>query len=119
MMDKTLSRREIGFRYEMIARRYLEKAGLVFKEANVTLRSAEIDLIMRDQKTWVFVEVRFKRNSFFGSAADSINNKKQKRLRDAAAIWLSKRGSHFNTSYRFDVFAITGNQFEWFQNSFN
>lgn len=59
-MDRTLSRRETGFCYEMMARSYLEKAGLVFKEANVALRGGEIDLIMRDQKTWVFVEVRFK-----------------------------------------------------------
>ncbi|WP_407079119.1 YraN family protein [Candidatus Williamhamiltonella defendens] len=86
-MDKTLSRREIGFLYEMIALCYLEKAGLVFKEANVTFWSAEIDLIMRDQKNRSLL--RFDLNEiFFGSAADSINNKKQKRLCDAAEIWL-------------------------------
>lgn len=50
---KKVDRRQIGAQYEMIARQYLERAGLHFYAANVTLRGGELDLIMRDGETWV------------------------------------------------------------------
>ncbi len=115
-----LSKRAVGTNYEAIARRYLERAGLIYVAANVILRSGEIDLIMRFQKTWVFVEVRFRRNDYFGSAAASITPVKKRRLLQTAAVWLAQQGESFETSScRFDVFAITGHQFEWFPNAFN
>lgn len=55
MLGKNATTRERGADYEVFARRYLEKAGLIFVEANVACRQGEIDLIMRDQQTIVFV----------------------------------------------------------------
>jgi putative endonuclease len=66
-----LTRRQVGANYENQARRYLEHAGLVFVAANVACRAGELDLVMRDQQTWVFVEVRYRRNANFGGAAAS------------------------------------------------
>ncbi|ANI30225.1 hypothetical protein PL78_10365 [Yersinia entomophaga] len=115
-----MSQRDIGANYERLARRHLEQAGLVFHSANVSVRGGEIDLIMRDGATWVFVEVRFRRNATFGGAAASVTHTKQQRLLRAAAVWLAQRGASFDTSScRFDVFAITGNQLEWLPNAFN
>jgi len=79
-----------GDKYEAFARRYLESAGLIFVAANVACRAGEIDLIMRDQQTWVFVEVRYRRNASFDTS-----------------------------SCRFDVLAITGSQLEWLRDAFN
>ena len=115
-----MSQRDTGTHYENQARCYLERAGLLFQAANVTYQSGEIDLIMRDGETWVFVEVRFRRNALFGGATASITYSKQQRLLRAAAIWLAQRGGSFaTTSCRFDVFAITGSQIEWLPNAFN
>ncbi|QHB34083.1 YraN family protein [Yersinia canariae] len=115
-----MNQRDTGKHYENQARVYLERAGLVFKAANVTYQSGEIDLIMRDGATWVFVEVRFRRNALFGGAAASVTYSKQQRLLRAAAIWLAQRGACFATTpCRFDVFAITGSQLEWLPNAFN
>lgn len=75
-----MSQRDTGTHYENQARHYLERAGLVFKAANVTYQNGEIDLIMRDGDTWVFVEVRFRRNALFGGAAASVTYSKQQRL---------------------------------------
>lgn len=114
------SRRRIGAGYEDIARRYLEQAGLTFVAANVVLRGGELDLIMLEQQTWVFVEVRFRRNAHFGCAAASITHRKQQRLLHTAARWLAQQGASLATSpCRFDVLAITGNQLEWLPNAFN
>ncbi|PWC13038.1 YraN family protein [Brenneria corticis] len=115
-----LNRRATGADYERQARRYLEGAGLTFAAANVTLRGGELDLIMRDGQTWVFVEVRYRRNADFGGAAASVTRQKQRRLLHAAAVWLAQRGASFDTvDCRFDVLAITGDRFTWIPNAFN
>ena len=114
-----LSRRQTGARAEYRARCYLEAAGLRFIAANMRVRGGEIDLIMQDQHTWVFVEVRYRRDDAFGNAAESVTPRKQHRLLLAAAVWLSRRGGSFDTSAcRFDILAITGYRIEWLQDAF-
>ncbi|QIZ52726.1 YraN family protein [Dickeya zeae] len=116
---RLLNRRNTGDRYEQLARRHLERAGLIFVAANVTVRGGELDLIMRDGNSWVFVEVRYRRNSDFGGAAASITRQKQRSLLHAASVWLSRQGASLDaTDCRFDVLAITGSQVEWLPNAF-
>ncbi|MFI8418631.1 YraN family protein [Serratia sp. NPDC078593] len=115
-----LSQRAKGAGYELQARHYLERAGLIFVAANVAVRGGELDLIMRDDQIWVFVEVRYRRSAAYGDAAASVNYRKQQRLLHAAAVWLAARGASFDTSpCRFDVLAFTGSQLEWVPNAFN
>jgi putative endonuclease len=109
----------MGAGYEQQARRLLENAGLTFVAANVRYRAGEIDLIMRDRMTWVFVEVRYRRNALFGGAAASVTRSKQQKLLRAAALWLRSRNSALETTdCRFDVVAITGTQVDWLPNAF-
>lgn len=113
------NRRQIGAQYELLARQYLERAGLRFYAANVTLRGGELDLIMCDGDIWVFVEVRYRKSSLYGDAAASVSYTKQRRLLRSAAIWLAERGGGFETTdCRFDVLAITGSQLQWLPNAF-
>ncbi|MDU6412134.1 MAG: YraN family protein [Yersiniaceae bacterium] len=119
MLNALTGTRDTGRTYEQQARRYLERAGLRFEAANVTVRGGELDLIMRDRGTWVFVEVRYRRNGAFGGAAASITRQKQQRLLHAARVWLARRQASFETSScRFDVLAITGESLEWLPNAF-
>ncbi len=104
----------------MQARRWLERKGLRFIAANVRERGGEIDLIMQDSSTTVFVEVRFRKSSLFGGAAASVTASKQRRLLLAARLWLARHNGSFDTvDCRFDVVAFTGNDVEWIQNAFN
>ncbi|MCE9879044.1 MAG: YraN family protein [Hafnia paralvei] len=113
------NRRQIGAQYELLARQYLERAGLRFYAANVTLRGGELDLIMCDGDIWVFVEVRYRKSSLYGDAAASVSYTKQRRLLRSAAIWLAERdGSFETTDCCFDVLAITGSQLQWLPNAF-
>jgi len=114
-----LSRQQTGAGYEQQARRLLEGAGLTFIAANVRFRVGEIDLIMRDGETWVFVEVRYRRNDRFGGAAASVTRSKQQKLLKAAALWLNGRQSSLESARcRFDVVAITGARTDWLSDAF-
>ncbi|YCI29766.1 YraN family protein [Erwinia sp. PK3-005] len=114
-----LNRQQQGARYERIARRHLEQAGLVFVAANVRYRVGELDLIMRDGRQWVFVEVRYRRDAHFGGAAVSVTWRKQQKLLRSAALWLAARNASFDTvDCRFDIVAITGQQLTWLPDAF-
>ncbi|MDR7345236.1 putative endonuclease [Pantoea alhagi] len=114
-----LNRQQQGARYEQIARRHLEQAGLVFVAANVRYRVGELDLIMRDGRQWVFVEVRYRRDARFGGAAVSVTWRKQQKLLRSAALWLAARNASFDTvDCRFDIVAITGQQLSWLPDAF-
>lgn len=116
---RQLTSKQSGDAWETTARRWLERKGLHFIAANVRERGGEIDLIMRDGKTTVFIEVRYRRSSAFGGAAASVTRNKQRKLLQAARLWLARHNGSFDTvDCRFDVLAFTGNDIEWFRNAF-
>lgn len=117
---RQLTRKQTGDAWELQARRWLERKGLRFMAANVHEHGGEIDLIMQDKSTTVFVEVRYRQSSHFGGAAGSVTPGKQRKLLLAARLWLARHNGSFDTvDCRFDVVAFTGNEVEWIQNAFN
>lgn len=117
---RQLTRKQAGDAWELQARRWLERKGMRFLAANVRERGGEIDLIMQDKSTTVFVEVRYRKSSFFGGAAASVTASKQRKLLHAARVWLARHNGSFDTvDCRFDVVAFTENEVEWIQNAFN
>ena len=114
---RQLTSKQAGDAWETTARRWLERKGLHFIAANVHERGGEIDLIMRDGKTTVFIEVRYRRSTAF--AAASVTRSKQHKLLQTARLWLARHNGSFDTvDCRFDVLAFTGNDVEWFRNAF-
>ena len=95
-----------GLAYEEIAQKHLTKAGLKTLDKNFCCRSGEIDLIMLDRSTLVFIEVRFRKNSLYGSAAESVNSLKQRKIIKTAEYYLTKKDL-WHLATRFDVIAIT------------
>jgi len=100
---------------EDVALAHLQKHGLTLVERNFSCRGGELDLIMRDGATVVFVEVRRRASSAYGSAAASIGSAKQARLRVAANTWL--RRYRMPPACRFDVVAIDGVTLSWLRNA--
>lgn len=83
-------------------------------------RGGEIDLIMREGRTTVFVEVRYRRSALYGGAAASVTRSKQHKLLQTARLWLARHNGSFDTvDCRFDVVAFTGNEVEWIKDAFN
>lgn len=114
-----VNRRLIGQMMEQRACQYLQQAGLIWIASNVIFRSGEIDIIMRDNLSLVFVEVRYRRDDRYGTAAATVSWKKQQRLQRAAACWLAQRGQSLSsTACRFDIVAITGTNLQWLKNAF-
>src|SRR3569833_823075 len=66
-----------GQEQEARACRYLQTHGLVLRERNYRCRHGEIDLIMDDGDTVVFVEVRYRANPLFAGGAETVDNRKQ------------------------------------------
>ncbi|MGK9173174.1 YraN family protein [Yokenella regensburgei] len=114
-----LTSKQTGDAWEVRARGWLERKGLRFIAANVRERGGEIDLIMQDSITTVFVEVRYRKSARFGGAAGSVTPAKQRKLLHTAQWWLARHNGSFDTvDCRFDVVAFTGNDVEWIQNAF-
>lgn len=97
---------DIGRAAEDRALTVLEQAGLRLLERNFRCRLGEIDLVMRDGTTVVFVEVRQRRSSRFGSAAESVSEGKLRRIRAAAELWL--RRSRCSGHARIDIVTLDG-----------
>lgn len=105
-----------GVAAEQLAADYLTRQGLTLVERNFRCRLGEIDLIMRDGRTLVFVEVRARADARFGGALASIDGRKQQKL-VAAAQWYLTRLSP-TPPCRFDAFLIQGATINWVRDAF-
>ena len=106
-----------GREWERAALRYLKRRGLKKVEENFRCKGGEIDLIMRDGATLVFVEVRQRADVDHGGAAASITPAKIRRLVRAAEFYLLR--FPVTPPCRFDVVAFDGEQVEWLQDVIN
>lgn len=105
---------------------YLKSQGLTLVETNFSCRLGELDIIMLDKKTLVFIEVRFRKNSNFGGGLESVTPAKQKKLRHTAELYL-QQNSQYKIA-RFDVVSMSKNNqtsdaklpysFDWVSNAF-
>jgi putative endonuclease len=95
-----------GARAEGVAAQYLMRHGLAIVARNFRTRGGEIDLVARDGRTLVFVEVRMRRSEAFGGAAASITWRKRERLVRAAGAYLAMLGRV--PPCRFDAILLRG-----------
>lgn len=118
------STRQQGDAAEAVALRFLQGKGLRLVSTNYAVRgghAGEIDLIMRDGETLVFVEVRQRKTQRFGGAAGSVTVTKQRRIVQAARAYLMRLNPI--PPCRFDVVAIEGRgtdaRIEWLKAAFD
>jgi putative endonuclease len=108
----------LGQSAEARAEAFLKTHGLTLVARNWRCRFGEIDLVMQDGSTLVFVEVRMRSRSDFGGAAASVTLAKQKKLLAAARQYLSTLKTL--PPCRFDVVALSGNAApEWIKSAFD
>jgi len=108
-------KQEQGRKWEDAAQLYLQRHGLVLIEANFRCKLGEIDLIMRDGLTLVFVEVRQRAAGSQVGAAASIGPAKVRRIVRAAQVYLQRFARM--PPCRIDVIAIDGTRIEWLKNA--
>ena len=97
---------------------YLKKQGLKLIKKNYRCRNGEIDLIMQDKTHLVFVEVRYRKNDCYGSAIETIDKNKMKKIITTARHYLSH--NNLDTPTRFDVIGFDASlKPNWISNAFN
>lgn len=108
----------LGLAAEKLAATFLTQKGLKLVVSNYHCRYGEIDLIMQEGDVLVFVEVRLRTNTTFGSAAASITPQKQQKLVRTAHHYLQEHA--IKNPCRFDaVLMQKANmaQIEWLRNA--
>ncbi len=123
-MTERSNPQQSGQAAEALARQFLEQRGLRLLAQNWRCRLGELDLVMLDSDTVVFVEVRYRRHSFWGGAAESVDARKREKLSRAAQHFLQQESRWAKHPCRFDVIAITADSpasapLNWIQNAFD
>ncbi len=104
----------LGQQGERQALHYLQQQGLIHLESNFRRPFGEIDLILQEAQTLIFVEVRSRAKGRFGGAAASVTPAKQRRLKLAAKAYLQRFRQM--PPCRFDVVAIDDGKIDWIKN---
>ena len=103
---------------ERKACQYLQQQGLRLIEKNYRCRNGEIDLVMQDKEQIVFVEVRYRKNKDYGTAVDSIDQNKVKKLILTAQHYLNI--NKLDVPARFDVVGFdTSLNPKWIRDAFS
>lgn len=108
---------------ESYAEQYLSKQGLTLIERNFHSRQGEIDLIMLDGDTYVFIEVKYRKSKEFGGAIAAVSASKQKKIKHCVTFYLHQSSlNEYNTPCRVDVVALEGEitqpDVTWLKNAF-
>lgn len=105
-----------------MAKQYLEKQGLVYIMQNYRCRSGEIDLVMRDQETLIFIEVKYRSRADFGAAIEYFHANKRRKFESAIAHYLHQHQLNPSSiNHRIDIVGLDSDprgqtKYTWLQN---
>lgn len=105
---KLKTKTSLGKRAEESVHKYLKKQGLKSIAKNYLCKAGEIDLIMMDQGTLVFIEVKYRSRANYGSSAAQVTLSKQQKLEKAALRFLAENVQYQSLPCRFDVAGASG-----------
>ena len=109
--------RVLGISGEDAAAAWYEAQGYEVVERNWRCRDGELDLIVRNGRTFVFCEVKSRTSTRFGAPVEAITRQKQARLRRLAARWLEESPIRAR-EIRFDVASVLSGSIEILQGAF-
>lgn len=111
-----------GDAVEAAALAHLQAHGLQLLARNAQARGGEIDLVMLDAATVVFVEVRYRASTAFGGGFASVDARKRRKLVHAAQVFLMQHPRHAQSACRFDVIDACGDpsapHMDWLRDAF-
>lgn len=128
----SINTKKLGNQIENLVCDYLRKQKLKLIARNYACRLGEIDLIMQDQSTLIFIEVRYRQHLNFGSSLESVNLIKQNKIIKTAEYYLLSQQLSEPMACRFDVVGVKpisqkigsiskldSAQVEWIKNAFS
>ena len=108
---------ETGFFGENAAAEYLREKGMILLAHRYRAKPGEIDLIMKDGDTVVFVEVKTRLTGEAGWGLSAVNAAKQRRITRAATVWMMENHC-INALVRFDLVEVHGSEILHIPNAF-
>ena len=102
---------------EFKAKQFLQQKKYIVLAMNYRTKMGEIDLIMKDKDTIVFVEVKARNTLAFGYPRESVTPQKQRKIQQIAQLYLMKT-KNINKPIRFDVVEILGDNITHIENAF-
>lgn len=121
MSSNPQTARSRGAAIEQIAAQWLQQRGLKLVTSNHHVKGGELDLVMYDRDTLVFVEVKHRATTRHGHPLEMVNAQKRRRLIRTATLYLARHD--LACPCRFDILAITGRppalEFQWEQAAFD
>jgi putative endonuclease len=97
---------------------WYEARGYQVVARNWRCRDGELDLILRQGRTFVFCEVKTRTTVAYGTPAEAVTAQKRARIRRLAARWLAEDAPVRPREIRFDVAAILGGEIEIIEGAF-
>lgn len=117
-MQKRENNRTVGTAYEKAVGAYLKQQGYEILEYNYRCKTGEIDIIAKEGRYLVFVEVKYRKDQGSGSPFEAVDRKKQQIISRVASYYCFKHGFDSTTPCRFDVAAVLGNEIRMIRNAF-
>ena len=102
-----MNKRASGNIGEDIAEKYLSSLGYDVVKRNYYTRYGEIDIIANKDDVLVFIEVKKRTGSKYGTGAQAVTSKKIGRIRTCASIYLQENNLH-DVKMRFDIIEVNG-----------
>lgn len=113
-----MNKRAVGTAHEKLAGAYLEKQGYEILEYNFRCRMGEVDIVAKDGKYLVFVEVKYRSSGRAESPLEAVNIRKQRVISKVASYYCLTHGCGESTPCRFDVVGIHGEEYTLIKNAF-
>ena len=100
--------RQIGDEKEAFVCEWLEKQGYRIVERNFRCRSGEVDIVARENRYLVFIEVKYRKGAECGDPSEAVDYRKQQTISRVASFYLLRHGYTESTPVRFDVVSVSG-----------
>lgn len=113
-----MNKKAIGSRWETAAKDYIKQCGYEIVCCNYRCFMGEIDMIAKEEQTLIFIEVKFRSSKRYGAAIESVDYKKQQKIRCVATHFLV---TTYHTEYipcRFDVLGFDKGEITHIKNAF-
>ena len=118
-MIKENNKRKLGAQVEQLVREYLTAHGFVILEMNYRCKQGEVDIIAKDGIYYVFIEVKYRNSTRYGTPQEAVGYVKQKRISQATKYYLYSHNLDEFTPVRFDVAAVLNNKITYHKNAFD
>lgn len=112
-----MNNRRFGIEGENIAAHYLKRYGYNILERNFACKTGEIDIVCEKKGTLVFVEVKSRENTLFGTPAEAVTPSKIRSIVRTAQAYIVKNG-RLNCPCRFDVVEVLRGEVNHIEDAF-